>query len=55
MTVLYIVLGFLGYLFIAALGYRIVEDDEELKALNSCIKGIIQSERQKKRSLNKEN
>jgi hypothetical protein len=31
------------------LGYRIVEDDEQLRALNACIKGIIQSERQKKR------
>jgi len=33
-----------------ALGYRLVEDEEELKALNSCIKGFIQSERQKWRS-----
>ena len=30
-----------------ALGYMIVEDDDGLRALNSCIKGIIQSERHK--------
>ncbi|MEA2037492.1 MAG: hypothetical protein U9O94_08335 [Nanoarchaeota archaeon] len=31
-----------------ALGYRLVEDDEELRAFNKCIKGIIQSARQRK-------
>ena len=28
-----------------ALGYQIVEDEEGLKALNNCIKGIIQTEK----------
>lgn len=31
-----------------ALGYLPVEDDEQLRAFNACIKGIIQSERQKR-------
>lgn len=32
-----------------ALGYMVVEDDESLRALNACIKGIVQSERQRKK------
>lgn len=31
-----------------ALGYRVAEDEEDFRALNRAIKGIIQSERQRK-------
>lgn len=30
-----------------ALGYRVCEDEDDLRAFNACIKSIIQSERQK--------
>jgi len=32
-----------------ALGYLPVEEEESLRAFNACIKGIIQSERQKRK------
>lgn len=31
-----------------ALGYMPVEDEESLRAFNACIRGIIQSERQRR-------
>jgi len=31
-----------------ALGYRVIEDEESLRILNKCIKGIVQSEKLKK-------
>lgn len=33
------------------LGYRVVEDDEQLRALNRCIRSIVQSERQRRKKV----
>lgn len=30
-----------------AMGYRVCEDEEQLRGFNTCIRGIIQSERQR--------